>query len=691
MWEVVLISFCLSFAIIYFILARITRTSARVLRRRDLSILDEFNLEHDELLSLASRNQFMSSKRSNLYTVLPDYATLKDSIKTHLTESNLFGRMQEHVFNILKSKLTKKIFCCPVANEEESKLRQLMQDMYQHFSKNDLSLINQAVLFEFRERTMLTPFSLPGSRVFQLLANYWTDAQKEKKENNTLDVVRALVIFLLERAHKSFGNCLACKADYKMSKFRSSMRSTVITMKTIAIPILVWLIDNITDVLFFIEYAQAIDDPILNSYKPREFQMLPELIYFLLVIGAVLALNALAILASLFSCNSYIPRILLRPFAVHHLMDDPNSASDIDRLIYTDTLGHSWHWQPGDVATRYQFSLSEAGAESVGKFVCEWALFFAVGFILSHRHVREISSNPLTYKTLVKSTVASVISLTLSQRKTNNLSHEFSINTSQKALYCVASFLNIIASSILLIGYTTYSYDLIVLANYKHGVVVALILTILLIVSYFIITFFTNRFTLGDMQELGTINAMPGGMGNRSSSTTYNMPVVKFLNFTDNLFNSLRLPTSAYCLQTHYTTNHNQVNAKTLGMTARHFCSFSLYFLIIGIFCSIHTILLKFDETFVFLNHLPSEEGVDRSAFIICLLLSPVYMFISLFFSWCYLCHPQFEANLHFLWMKNTCDNIGVWEDLGPATFSFWNFLGLTQNPRKGREKDEEQ
>merc|ERR1711915_577252 len=244
------------------------------------------------------------------------------------------------------------------------------------------SLVNQAVLFELRERTMLTPFSLPGSRVFQLLANYWTDAQKEKKENNILDVVGALVILLMERAHKSFGNCLACKADYKMSKFRSSIRLTVIMMKTIAIPILVWLFDNITDVLFFIEYAQAIDDPILNSYKPREFQMLPELIYFLLVIGAVLALNALAILASLFSCNSYIPRILLRPFAVHHLMDDPNSVSNIDRLVYTDTLGQSWHWQPGDVATRYQFSLSEAGAESVGKFVCEWALFLAVGFIL---------------------------------------------------------------------------------------------------------------------------------------------------------------------------------------------------------------------------------------------------------------------------------------------------------------------
>ena len=182
------------------------------------------------------------------------------------------------------------------------------------------------------------------------------------------------------------------------------------------------------------------------------------------------------------------------------------------------------------------------------------------------------------------------------------------------------------------------------------------------------------------MQELATINAMPGGVGNHSTSTTYNMPAVMFLNFTDNLFNSMRLPTSSYCLRTHYTTNHNKVNAKTLGMNARHFLTFSLYFLLIAILCSVHTVFLKFDKTFEFLNHLPSEEWDARITLMILTLIVPICMVFALFLSWCYLSFPQFEANLHFLWITNSNDNIGVWEDLGPATFTFLNFLGLTIN-----------
>ena len=38
------------------------------------------------------------------------------------------------------------------------------------------------------------------------------------------------------------------------------------------------------------------------------------------------------------------------------------------------------------------------------------------------------------------------------------------------------------------------------------------------------------------MQELGTINAMPGGLGNTRTSSTFIKPVIMFLNFTDNLF-----------------------------------------------------------------------------------------------------------------------------------------------------------
>merc|ERR1739838_580785 len=155
--------------------------------------------------------------------------------------------------------------------------------------------------------------------------------------------------------------------------------------------------------------------------------------------------------------------------------------------------------------------------------------------------------------------------------------------------------------------------------------------------SYFIVTYVANHWILSDMQELGTINAMPGGLGNTNTSSTFIKPVIMFLNFTDNLFNSLRLPLSSYCLQTHYTTNHNQVNAKTLGMTSRHFLTLSLYFLLIGMTCLIHTLILTFDETFLFFDKLPSLGSNARLVMMILTLVSPVFIFLALLLCWFYL------------------------------------------------------
>ena len=209
-------------------------------------------------------------------------------------------------------------------------------------------------------------------------------------------------------------------------------------------------------------------------------------------------------------------------------------------------------------------------------------------------------------------------------------------------------------------------------------------LVILLILSYFTITKLANRWTRSEMEELGTINAMPGGFGNTNTSSTFIKPVIMFLNFTDNLFNSLRLPLSSYCLQTHYTNNHNKVNAKTLGMTSRHYLTISLYFFLIGFTCLIHTLIILYDDSYVFFDHLPSNRSAARLALRILTMTSPFFVFLSLMLCWFYLSGNQFAANLHFLWMKDYQENCGVWEDLGPANFSFKDFIGINdvQFPR---------
>ena len=678
--EILFIVGCLAFSTLFFLLALRARNSARKLRKENLLSLDKFHLDPLHLSDLKSRNNFSAKNRKKLSETFPDYALIKESIRNYLTEDEVYKSMELCVFSIIRSKLTRKIFSCPIANLKMKELNTMMINMRERFSEENSLMLNQAVLFELRERTMLTPFSLIGSRVFQILADVWKHAKEEKDGTNNCNLTsRENVVKSFESIHSFSGQCLACNSGYHRSVISRGLRLIALAGKTVVVLIARWLADNVTDVLFFLAYAQSVGDPILPAIKPNDQNSLSELVYPLVVIAVVMSLSSLAFIFSLFSCTSYIPRILLRPLAVHHMMDDTNLVEDVDKLIYSDSLGQSWIWQPGDVATRYQFSLSEAGAESVGQFVCQWALFLSVGFILNHmQEDKRPLHSPLSWEALRNSTIASLLSLTASQNKTMKLSHEFSINNKQKLLYVIASFLNTFAVSTILICYTTYSFDLIVLANYKYGYIISMVITFAFTLSYFLVSFIANRFTLTDMTELGSINAMPGGMGNHSTSTTFIMPVVIFLNFTDNLFNSLRLPTSSYCLQTHYTTNHNQVNAKTLGMTARHFFTICIYFLLIAILCSNHTILLKFDQTFDFMTHLPSEEWEVRETLMIFTMTAPVCILLALFFSWCFLSFPQFEANLHFWWMKDTNNNIGIWEDLGPATFTFLNYLGLT-------------
>ena len=177
-----------------------------------------------------------------------------------------------------------------------------------------------------------------------------------------------------------------------------------------------------------------------------------------------MSLSSFAFLASLFSCTSFIPWVLFQPFAVQLMMNDPYMIDYFDQISFCDFFRKCWLWYPGDIATRYQFSLSEAGAESVGQFTCQWALFLSINFLMGQSAMQNNAKyTNLFFVSLRNSTVTSLLSLTLSQIKTNRLSHEFSIGWKQKLQYALASLVNTISSTTLLIYYTTYSFDLIVL------------------------------------------------------------------------------------------------------------------------------------------------------------------------------------------------------------------------------------
>ena len=155
---------------------------------------------------------------------------------------------------------------------------------------------------------------------------------------------------------------MMCDENYETSFLQKTLKITMSAIITVLQPLIVWVADNVTDVLFFITYAKLMSDPILLTIEKADkidHSILPEIQYFLIVIGAVMSLSTLAFLASLFSCTSYIPRVLFRPLAVQLMMNDPDMVDSLDQRIFCDVFRRCWLWQPGDIATSLAYQKQE--------------------------------------------------------------------------------------------------------------------------------------------------------------------------------------------------------------------------------------------------------------------------------------------------------------------------------------------
>jgi hypothetical protein len=116
---------------------------------------------------------FMKGNRKKLSMTHPEYSRVKKNLDHYLHEKVVFETMEGCVFSILKRRETTQFSPCQLANLRMKQLRILMSNMKIHFCNENPYLVNQAVLFEFRERAMMNPFSLIGSRVFHLLFETW--------------------------------------------------------------------------------------------------------------------------------------------------------------------------------------------------------------------------------------------------------------------------------------------------------------------------------------------------------------------------------------------------------------------------------------------------------------------------------------------------------------------------------------
>ena len=677
---------CAVISVFFAILAFVARKSSRKRRRKDLENIDTFVLEHHALLKLTSRRKFMQGKCEKMKSSHPRYSEVRTKVNKYLSENKTFKHMSEHIFNSLKSSLTNRLSFCPNANKSREDLMLEMRKMKMHFSEcSEEALLNQAVMLEFRERTMMNAFSLIGSRVYYILVKTWQETKINEDKTSVTSRWKTWARKYLEKIHPLTGLCLACNKSYLKSNFFIFTSGVVLVFRTILRPVGIWIWDNVSDVQVFIYFMSMISDqPLLSSINPSSQNMLHEVIFFLVILGAVMVFSLVTFLFSMVSCTSWIPRMILRPFAVQHMMEDPYKVDMVDTMIYSDSLGRSWLWWPGDIATRYQLSLSEAGAESIGQFVGQWSMYLCIDYLVSMwGHVEDNASLTkvalaLCMQSLKMSTIASIVSLTYTQMRNNSIAHEFSIGLKQQVLYLCASLLNTLSSCTVLIAYSTYCFDLTVLLNYKCGYLYAFLLLAIILSSYVLVSFAANFWTRKDDKDLCNMNGMPSGWGDSDTSATYTGPVIRFLDFSDNIFSPMRLPTSTYCSKTQYITNHNQVNAKIVLMTSRHYLVTSIYFLLTAIVCGAHIAFVKLDPTFKFLPGLPGEESQARWTLMICTLATPILGFLALLVTWCYLSGCQFSANCHFRWLQHNYYNLGIWEDLGPAQFTLANFLGLT-------------
>ena len=210
------ISFAVSCIILSTILASLAffaRRSSRALRKKDVKIIEQFELHHHTLLDLKSRRNLMQDKYKKLAMSNPRYVEVRNKVNTYLSENDTFENMKEYVNSIIKNTLTNKVSICPVTKKCKENLHAEMRTMKSHFSEcSEDPLLIQAIWMEFRERTMMNPFSLIGSRVFHILSKTW---QETKIEEETLSCISdSWVARQLEKMHQMTGLCLACDRNY---------------------------------------------------------------------------------------------------------------------------------------------------------------------------------------------------------------------------------------------------------------------------------------------------------------------------------------------------------------------------------------------------------------------------------------------------------------------------------------------
>ena len=477
----------------------------------------------------------------------------------------------------------------------------------------------------------------------------------------------------------SCSNCdpQVCPTDFSPYLF-TRMR---LRFQHICIPIALIIWDNWSDGNVLYNYVNIWiltnsslleNSTIYGESIPTESKI-PEISFAVISLSLVIIFSTLTLLTSIFgtspsgrntrytSCSS---RALTQGLETAEKMAEPQQ-----------TFEEKDYW---GFASRYQLTIAEASSESLAQHMVQWAAYFSLTLILAGTDAFGEYDQYLTFRTLVFSGLASVTALTISQVKINSIFHELSLTNSQKIFYLLASLINTLSHSTLLVFICTSIFDLVFLVAAKTSFLWALLCLLLLFLFFPAICFVTFHWgkTVMEMDlkmeqrrgsQFGEKEKLLGT--NAIRHTNYNNQVVrKFLYHTENLFCHLRLPTSVSNLAKQPICYQTACDARTVLLTSLHYFTLHLYFLLSSLLLAAHQLWTYVDPTIATPTYelFSARHNLVIASFVLPFAFMTALLFVHIYLKGTFLCNSQ------YLGYPETC-----WEDLGPVSFSLSTTIGL--------------
>ena len=657
-------------------------------------------------LILATRSRAVSEqiwrrdeklRRLRLREINPGYWYFKCEVYNFFTYvgKDKLAAILTTVNKLLEGEMTRSpisLTTCQQSKALRVKLAKLMAEIVSYFQKNQVvsgdlvvDIGQEAIRYGAKEIALMLfqitsyylknemvefMYDLKGYRRWRLAISHLQKALDKRGSTVETSHSSRMTVYVPKLFQCNCSNCdpQVCPSDFRLFLFtRLRLR-----FQHIFLPIGLILWDNWSDGNVLFNYVNIwrltnstllSNSTIIGGVIPSAGNV-PEISFPVILLTLIILFSSLTLLISIFgtSPTSCSPRALPQGLKTAERMNDPQQVFE-----------EKDYW---GFASRYQLTIAEASSESLAQHMVQWAAYFSLTLLLSGTD--SSGEYDLTFRTLVYSGLASITALTISQVRTNDIFHELSLTKVQKFLYILASLVNTLSHSSLLVFICTTAFDLTFLISAKKSFFLALaslLFFFLLLPAIYVLTSYWGKATKElDLRweqksgsEFGEKERILGT--NAIRHTNYNNQAVrKFLYHTENLFCHLRLPTSVSNLANQPICYQTACDSRTVLLTSLHYFTLHLYFLLSSLLLAGKHLWIYLDPTIrtPTLEFFSARHNLLIVAYCLPFTFMAAILLLHLYLTGTFLC------NSLYLGYPETC-----WEDLGPVTFSLATTLGL--------------